>query len=352
MADQPGNGDTWTVRPLTTHGTEIHALVGAQFRGSPAAITAADDSNVRVWDLITGNLLLAQRADPPVAIRTDIPTPNALAVHKSSLYAGWSDGTLVTLDLDTGLETANKQVRTDAGLTAIEPFTQSGIGPWWLVATIKGQVMLGPTARSERYVLRTSGMPVSSLASVDLDERRIAVGGAGDGMIARWEITSTSTDDLAPIDIGWSKRSRLLVRAVPLPDRPLIVATDFDQLVLVDAESGDVLGRSESGVGEVSAIEPFLLDGQPAMVVGGVDGTVAVIDPLSTRSADRPADQVKGAAGRGAGRPGTIPPARLLLDPIPTGEPVAALGSVEYEGRDVILVGGQRGGEGDCRPQE
>lgn len=339
MADNDSGGDGWTLRRLATHGTQVNAIVGAEFRETPAVITAANDGAVRVWDLADGHLRQAVVVD---SSGEGLSMPTALATRGSTLFIGWSGGWISTLDLATGLEAPEKApLHPGSAVTALLPLDLRDGRERLLSAATDGVLMLtgygGPSSGFvDRVPLRSSpadqATPVWRLAALPVASQTLVFATVGEGGLDGWSFEGTSLGKLPPFDMdSWSQRSPLLPCVHPeLPGSRLFVA-DFDQIVEVGVQAGIQLSRFGSGVGEVGAIAPFGIAGEPVLAVGGAGGRVALVDPLS-------ADLVSQA-------PGDLHPAPARLHAvIPIGEPVTSLSRIEVGGRSVLLAGGHDGG--------
>lgn len=373
-AAKTGDG-RWEVRRLATHGGRVHDVVGTTFLGSePVAASAGDDGLVRLWDLGTGALRLTMEAwrpsspDPsspgqtsPVqsaapdgplpAALAEMPTAAALAVLDGWLYAGWSDGTVGTLDLAMGLEPATDPiVPARVGTTPLEDGGAIGVpisallalldadGRHRLVsATTDGAIRLSggiddPHHRpSSMRVIRNEGPAVGSLAVVEDGDRHILYAGMADGEVHQWEFTdddTTTPEDLGPQPVPLPLPTSRLVRPVrwkrlrgpqllavaSRPNRHLLLLTDDDDHVAAfEAPSGPLVGSTPAGIGEITALHALPPGGPHIAVIGGSTGNIAFVGYDGTPTVGPPVD---------------------------IGEPVAALGDIDGH----IVVGGATGG--------
>jgi len=303
----------------------------------------------------------AGSSGPLASALAEMPTAHALAVLDGWLYAGWSDGTVGTLDLAMGIEPAGDPiVPARFGPTPREQVADSGVpisallalvdanGKHSLVsATADGAIWLSggindpPVRPSYVRAIRHQGTPAQSLAVVEDGDRHVLFAGTADGEVHRWAFTDAPTtppEDLGPLPLPTSRskqskrpRRPTLVAAVDLPDLRLVLAADGDDVAMFDAISGQPLGNAPAMIGEVTAIHALPPGSPHAAVVGG-EGGIAFVDYAGPTTVGRPIDIGEPVVALvDIGEPGPV---------IDIGEPVAALGDVDGQ----IVVGGADGG--------
>jgi WD40 repeat protein/DNA-binding SARP family transcriptional activator len=190
-----------------------------------SAYTAAEAGRVFVWDVMTGHL--DRRIDVPGTI-------SAIAADQGAIFVALSDGSIVTIDPQTGRTIGNR--------------LQTG-SPW-------------PTSMER-----------------SLDGRSIAVGGGGG--IALVDLASGTRTRLLPAD-----GARILSIAYA-PDGSRIVGGGDDGVVrLWDAESGRLIGQAPASAGLVLTAV-YAPDGG-LIATGGTDGTVRLFDPVSLTPVGQP----------------------------------------------------------------
>ena len=311
----------WVAVRLATHGTEVAAVAGAVLDGQHLVVTAANDGLVRSWLVAGGTPHKAWNSsdsDDPS------PDPSALMVAPASdgtpvVFAGWTDGKLTADPL------ADTPTFANWGLAAFpSPVTSIACArsrPWRVVAAdARGRIADAsttdagpgdPTSWRTVFWEHSEEGALNDLTVVELDGRTELLAVGHDQRIRRWRLDPRGATP-PTLDVPASERH--LMTGVHRPDGPpLLVVADPDEVLALDPDTYEYVGRVEPGIGSLTALGAV----GDAIAVGSDRGVVTVLDPVS----------------------GT----RLGPD-VDVGEPVAALGAVEVDGNHLVLVGGKDGG--------
>jgi WD40 repeat protein len=261
--------------PIHGHQKRITAIAVVSLAGRPVIISGSEDKTLRVWDLASGDTIL-----PPIHGHhghVTALTTTSLA-GRPVIVSGSADRSLRVWDLESGevvREVPQAHVRkVRAVATAIQagrPVIVSGgddntVRVWDMAS---GKQILSPMEGHQR--------PVRAVATASLAGRPVIVSGGDDNKVRVWELDS-GKQILPPME-GHQRPVRAVATA-SLAGRPVIVSSGDDQTVRVwDLETREPVGAPLQGHDRwVRAVGTTRLAGCPFIISGGDDKTLRVWD--------------------------------------------------------------------------
>ncbi|NUT27884.1 MAG: NACHT domain-containing protein [Streptomyces sp.] len=262
--------------PLTGHSGAVNAVACALVEGRPVAVTAGRDGTVRIWDL----------TDDP---RLGEPRPGhggrvngvacAVADGRQIAVTGSNDTTVAVWDLELGARI--RELTGHAGWVSDVVCTELAGRPLAVTTSLDGTGRVWDLGSAQPIADPYTGVGYGA-GAVDcsvVDGRAVAVTGYFDGTVHTWQI--------AGLRRRWENvchgRHSAAVTAVAcgkLDGSPIAVTGSHDRRVGVwDLRTGRQIGQYLSGHdGPVTAVACGELDGNPIVVSGSHDRSVRIWD--------------------------------------------------------------------------
>jgi WD40 repeat protein len=259
---------------------EVSALTTAVRDGQPVAITGGGDGSIRIFDILSGELLgrpLTGHTDYIYSLSTT--ELNGRTVIVSSGY----DGTIRVWDLVTGAVVGQVRAGSDAINVAATDVVDGR--PVVVTTTNADKLVVVDLATDQPVGPPLAGHEGGVLDSATgaLDGRPVVVTVDGNWKVGAWDLRTgavvggappcTGSPAAEPIDVLCS------LTLAELHRQPVVVINDGATLRASYLATGEALGDPvvTRGDGE-SAVAAGRFDGRPIVAVGGTDGTIQVWD--------------------------------------------------------------------------
>ncbi|WP_225101944.1 hypothetical protein [Streptomyces sp. CoH27] len=267
------------------HSDTVHSVATAETDGRAVVVSAGADDTARVWDLATGDVV-----GTPITGHGGTGSAMATAHIDGRLVVitGGYDGMARVWDLATGEETGRPLAHPDA-VNALAATVLDG-RPVLVTGDRAGAVHIWDLA--DRRLLR-GPLPgheedVADVATALLDGRAVAVTGDGTGTVLVWDLaTGARVGEFMAVepnpDSDDEEEFLDAVATAVVENRPVVATLSNDDTrgmlrvwdLATAAPLGEPLTVHETGA---VSLTTAVLNGRPAAITGGEDGTVRVWD--------------------------------------------------------------------------
>jgi WD40 repeat protein/serine/threonine protein kinase len=293
--DANGSIRVWDVRfgqqikQLFGHTAAVNALEVTP--DSRFAVSGSEDGTVRVWNLNTSEEIRRFRG------HTAAVTAIAISPDGRRVVSGSRDNTLRLWDLQSGAEVQRITDEDEAfidtvvssdGRFALSGGRNGGLAVW----DLETSALIRSLSTTKGTVGALAASPDTAITAIALSANdRLALSGQGDGTVVIWDVNSGT--DLRRV----SAFNGRVVSAAFMPDNRQVVVSGTNQLIRLDAGTGETVYAVELPQGTLSELhrigdtEQLLAatsngallvvdgaDGSVTKVIGSHDDTILAID--------------------------------------------------------------------------